>query len=148
MLISEDLRKGNLVRVDNDILEIYGVVDDKLYFKNGWNVVDWSIENAHPIKLNPSWIELFKFDESGWRNDIAVDFYLNEENMWYISYSEKGKVEIGVGYFIESGLEINHMKYVHQLQNLYRILNNKDIKYDKSKLSDFENKYKLLEIKN
>lgn len=136
--LTEQLRKGNLLRVDNDFLPISGIKFDKIYFKE----VIWSIENAHPIPFNEAWAKMFYFQPEGTEagDDGAMELgNMNMEEkitfMWVPrvgNYTEKDALGLWVArdYGNQQFLiDLKRVKYVHQFQNIYFDLIGKEAKY-------------------
>ena len=71
-------------------------------------------KNFEPIKLTEEWLVKLGFTDEG-------DFFMNELQKDLVIYYDEGKVQIGSDFgTVESNL--NHIHYVHQLQNLYSAL--------------------------
>lgn len=107
-LVSEELRKGNIVRIDNDFLHISGINGNKLYFGN----IDWDIKNAHPVPISEQWLNKLHWDpateNSGTlpcfkKSDYTIARWSNKSWKFWI-----GTMDIS-----------NSPQYLHQLQNLY-----------------------------
>ena len=120
---TSDLRQGNILQVDNNILIVTGINNNRIYFDE----VSRYIANASPILITDDWLKLFGFEQNGWGFDIKF----NDED-WYNCYIhwQDGVTTVSVGELVEIPHIIPFIKYVHQLQNIYHSFSNKDFPID------------------
>ena len=121
-----DLRQGNILQVDGNILIVTGINNGGVYFNTPSEKI-YSIDNIYPILITDDWCKLFGFELSGCEYDIK----LNDED-WYGCYItwKDGTITASVGELVEITHTIPFIKYVHQLQNLYHSFSNKDFSID------------------
>ena len=114
-MISTELRIGNWVEI----------IDSKdLCTKVEKSTFDCNIEkNYKPIPLTEQWLLNFGFD-------FSIDtWYLKGVAIWKTECCDaKGNEEIGFFYELRDvGMMDMHIKYVHQLQNLYFALTGEEL---------------------
>lgn len=111
---AKELRLGNFVKfpaIQKEIVVNIRVIQDLSY----------GTTRYEPIELNEQWLEKFEFIFSRiqQRHLLKVDFEL------WICYSDEE------GYTLQNVNQIvarfKAMKYVHELQNLYFVLTNKEL---------------------
>lgn len=101
---ANELRIGNWVQIDDLPPEQITTESFCMLEKYGhWNLVKG-------IPLTPDWIERF-----GW-NKTEYDYWIGINDNTYITCSEKGTY---IGEDNDTYIPLNHIQYVHQLQNLY-----------------------------
>jgi len=108
-----ELRIGNYVYMDNDVVQITGIVKGGFYFgEKGFaiNLLEW----WKPIPLTEDWLIRLCF-----RSDMPGYYYNNDSDM---VISVEGYV-----YFGSSELYIREVNYVHELQNLFYAINSVDL---------------------
>ena len=106
-----ELRMGNLVYVDNEIIEVWEVSDSSInyHYMEGKDI---AIEELKPIPLTVEWLEKFGFE------NIKDDVY----RFGYYEYFMGGLCFDGVEIF-----NAKRIDYVHQLQNLYFALTEEEL---------------------
>ena len=117
---ASELRIGNLIYVDSKLRYVFGTIyktiQHNYHSKNSTYSENYENE-CEPIPLTEEWLLKFGFEkELGWDNMV----YFNNNGM-HIYLCENGK---------ESWLEYENdivLKSVHQLQNLYFALTNKEL---------------------
>jgi hypothetical protein len=133
---ANELRIGNYADFEGKIVYITSI--NHLKEVKEWYLEGWSDElnqrfginffDANPIPLTPEWLERFGFRKN--RKFFAPP--INEE---YEEYSLNGYVfmEDINGYYFLSGYNWNteHLKYVHQLQNLVFALSGEELTLQK-----------------
>ena len=127
---ANEIRIGNYVNLYDDFnAQVTGMTNtgDVWCVENPKNKeCAWVISNIKPIPLTDEWLLKFGFElkTTSWKDKYYVlgsIFIENEENKWGWS------TNIGEYNDIISNYFINHLKYVHQLQNLYHALTNKEL---------------------
>jgi hypothetical protein len=123
--------KATELRIGNYVYDKYGrvqevlsietecTIEDKaIRYVKYYNIVE-SIENTNPIPLTEEWLLKFGFkveDNSWFKNKDLITLERYDNRDWDVFYSNTYEVHLRV---------INH---VHQLQNLYFALTNKELK--------------------
>ena len=130
----QDLRIGNYVYYEHTTHIVDGIYENKVYswwVKNGEPVIEYEMKDIggamvknpyrdvisqyEPIPLTEEW--LIKL---GFKKNITTDLYPT------FSYDILN-VNDGIVYVLNYGF-VNHIKYVHQLQNLYFVLTGEELK--------------------
>ena len=127
-MISSELRIGNYVASTNFIYIIKEVGEKYVRIKGidldyDYNYPLCEITNLKPIPLTKEWLLKFGFD-------FSVDtWYLKGVAIWETECCDaKGNEEIGFFYELRDvGMMDMHIKYVHQLQNLYFALTGEEL---------------------
>lgn len=114
MIKAKELRIGNKlynqnVVVNIDARSIFDIWDDK------------GLKNYKPIPLTDKWIINLGFKYVGIGEFELKDILIDCE------YTDKGEF-----YFILNGQVINSVYYVHQLQNLYFAVKNKELEINET----------------
>jgi len=110
MIKSSDIRIGNwILSPDGKPMQVYAEIF--------LDIEDVGIE-FNPIELTPEWLLKYgvKSDDGSWEYQInvgAIKWYFRWNVEWY---SELGGIYMG-----------SHIKYVHQLQNLYYSLTENEL---------------------
>ena len=111
-----ELRIGNLVTIDGNVVEIYEIAHGVIEIANGME--PYSINDIEPIPLTKEWLVKFGFEKPSysWNGDI---FHLSEWGQsplnWCVAMNKNG------------AMLVQKLKYVHQLQNLYYALTNQEL---------------------
>jgi len=114
-----ELRIGNLVTIDGNVVEIYEVTHGVIEIANG--VEPYSINDIEPIPLTEEWLVKLKNDGS-----FKLRFIKS------IAAFEVQRKYVG----IESGEEwifISNVRYVHEWQNLHFALTGEELQADETK---------------
>jgi hypothetical protein len=109
-----ELRIGNYLSLDNEIYKIKGINKNKIYFyykKSEWNC---NIQSFDPILLDEE--ILLKCGFIKYNTQDINPTYANKLFNW----------NDGILYLIGDGF-VNHIKYLHQLQNIYHALTNEEL---------------------
>lgn len=133
MIKPEELRLGNWVhhkdqwsyrQSDQDFKEFDFQWDDRDWYAIGECTMNF--EDVSPILLTEEWLLKVGFETSGWLGRWQLQIENNglivcsdDFNEWWV-YS-------GLGDSDSYGFQGAHLKYVHQLQNLYFALTNKEL---------------------
>lgn len=125
MIKSNELRIGNLVLIDNKETEIYCIsgmgVND---FLINFNQVSYDFDEIEPIPLTEEWLLILGFKKTV---DETIDYRIRQ--------FELNRIELIHGLTLDKELFIvmmgqealSHIKYIHQLQNIYFSLTGEDI---------------------
>lgn len=125
MIDPKELRIGNLVFIDNySIPEIPMVVHtalkEFLHLKEiGSNLIfSHPCSRAHPIPITHEWLKRMGFIES----DKIYSYQTSEQ--FYIDWTIEDGICLNGIYddIMSNGDKLGHIKYIHQLQNLYHAL--------------------------
>ena len=133
---AKDLRIGNYVGaiLNEDSQNFFTVIETGETMKcyEGLSTVDviyceryntgfWNIDYFEPIPLTEEWLLKFGFEED------SCNYYKIIENQEAVLYIDKLDMTFAYGYPYEcSGGDLK-LKHVHQLQNLYFALTNKEL---------------------
>jgi hypothetical protein len=116
---ANELRIGNYVKCNDVNMAPYFMVTAS-FLKQNENEMSWFVE---PIQLTKEWLLKIGFE-------FVVDtWYLNGFSLWETEWGDD-KGETGIGYFYElreKGMMDKHIKYIHQLQNLYYSLTGEEL---------------------
>lgn len=120
-LTASELRIGNLVEYEGEIYEIDTI--SKLFptlntVAFGIGVVGW--DNLNPIPLNEEWLLKFGFTKKENRQ-----YWYKEDSMLRFALLD-GCLHCSIG-DDENGVLYNRLYFVHQLQNLFYAINNKEL---------------------
>jgi hypothetical protein len=120
---AKELRTGNFVTViDIDTKENITLAAD-------WGTIRWA-HHHNPIPLTEEWFLKFGFDMHKFKSlDIIYG------TMYASNNTENGGLEISlaIGRHVEESDTLPHIKYVHQLQNLYFALTGEELAYSPNK---------------
>lgn len=124
-MISTELRIGNIVNASDCInLEVLGISSSNVGLKlEHTKFISANIDELKPIPLTEEWLLIFGFD-------FSIDtWYLKGVAIWKTECCDaKGNEEIGFFYELRDvGMMDMHIKYVHQLQNLYFALTGEEL---------------------
>ena len=145
MIKPEELRIGNCFFNQTTVRECVGVLEDRIYYwdreisilKPVWQ----SVELLDPIPITEEWLKRFGFSIEGTElgdegalvieDPILAPDYYEELIMWtpkgkgrrYIEDMDKDTINVLQNY----DKRMSHIKYVHQLQNLYFALTGSEL---------------------
>ena len=126
VLKASDLRVGNLVHIPQlkDNFEIGAIYENGRFLTKNNKHSFSSIECANPIPLTEEWLN--KFDFYKWDNEYSLS-----DGFFYISFKffKNGNIKLwinGESKKYAKG-EIMIINYVHQLQNLYFALTQREL---------------------
>lgn len=112
--------KANELRIGNFLIMDLPFGTDKMY-KVSNEFFNLNIEYFKPIPITEEWLLKFGFEQR-----LTKDWFFNDKLV--IEKSFKGDVFwIRFRVFESESIEIAKLKYVHQLQNLYYALTNKEL---------------------
>ena len=112
-----ELRIGNWVKT----------IEGEIQIQNGWEIDEGN--ETHPIPLTEEWLERFKFnqfDDSDFFIPLGSDkslILMNVRGYWYPRIQQEA--EMSHQYIQE--VNLNYIKHVHQLQNLYFALTGEEL---------------------
>lgn len=134
---SKELRIGNLVEYNGEVETVTGVTEENP-FVNTITPDYLDYEEITPIPLTGEWLLKFGFEEWTWCSDCAfIPLFFGDSlfcryynNQWHVKRLKVGRDREGFfgkteGRYV---LPKGKIKYVHQLQNLYFALTNKELK--------------------
>lgn len=109
--------------------EKFGTIYNTVSFKKDLNLYCESIHTLHPVLINEEWLLKFGFkkiiiDCDGF---VGTDYELVDKD-FILSYSDDFSISI-LGEREDFGIAppLKNFKYVHQLQNLYYLLTQKEL---------------------
>jgi hypothetical protein len=128
MLKTEELRIGNLVYFndnmfpgkENQIVEIIKISKNFVYDKTNKNTMIGELENYKPIEINQDILLKLGFN---WNDGAPYHDETILEDCFF-GYSQN-EIQIFSGYEYKL---LKRIKYVHQFQNIYFLLTNKELK--------------------
>jgi hypothetical protein len=134
MIDTKELRIGNLIQTPKRIQPVTYIDIDEVGFEGqkiestvlcvGFTSLCYKDSQLEPIQITPEWLERLGFE--------MVD---DDKGFYQIDCGKKSKLlydldfklaEIGVEWN-ENTEEMKHIKYVHQLQNLYHALTGEEL---------------------
>ena len=121
-----DLRIGNLLKYDDEIVMVYELYDDAISILEDSYVKVYHIDNFDPIKLTEELLLKIGFEKDGNNyslvcGDIEVGYYIDKfKQVLYINVCRKKR-------FHKNELRSYDVKYLHQLQNAYHLLTGKEL---------------------
>jgi hypothetical protein len=123
---TKDLRIGNYLQFKKSLIDVYGLVDDKVYnHVLGHIFFINETKDIEPIPLTEDWLERFGFEYSDLNGDSGL---------WKIPpFQIYGKYN---QFIYDYELDVN---YVHQLQNLYFALTGEELKQNKEDANSTDN---------
>jgi len=125
MIDAKSLRLGNFVLVENDYEEVVGINKYEITCRldETSHGINQSIKDIKPIILTEKWLLRFGFSK-----EIFNALYIGKEvnGKYFTLYTEDN---INYYFFYESdGVKMKRkVDYVHQLQNLYFFLTDKEL---------------------
>jgi hypothetical protein len=120
MIKANELRIGNLVKYDNCVKVIDVINDSKniVEFEDGDTV--YAVFHCQPIPLTEEWLLKFGFVDKNYTLELKAKRKTIVFN-WFSKVVSTGKRS---GYYSR---KYRHIKYVHQLQNLYFALTGEEL---------------------
>ena len=114
---ANELRIGNYVYTDNLVVKSYSA--DGLY--NLIKSIEEGTDKIKPIPLTEEWLLKLGFKD----NDYTFDLMFKRKKITVSWYSRIVLSGIRGGFYIS---KYRHIKYIHQLQNLYFALTENELK--------------------
>jgi hypothetical protein len=146
MIQSRELRIGNLLLFNREICTVTGISGNKAEIRTlrGNEVQSVAFSALQPISLNEEWMEKLSGDENGYltlsdlerKTDSSdmillstMEGYLHDDGFLRVCAYEYEKQEDGTiqGSDDVITLGYTHIRYVHQVQNLYFDLSGKEL---------------------
>ena len=128
----QELRIGNLVfdKKRNRIVTVWGIESnhDKIVvnYANGSGVYSIDLKHIEPIPLTEEWLLKFGFINRGFLEDWFIK--LNDDTI-LILQNHLHYYEVSVCNSNMKKTELNKIKYIHQLQNLYFALKDEELTF-------------------
>ena len=111
---ASELRLGNFLQSDTNIIKIVGVVKkDIYYYHNKKNLYVLELNNFKPLPLTEEWLLKFGFEKYDTNKYSINHFYIRK-------VGDEFETQIGECLY-------KTIDYVHQLQNLYFALTKKEL---------------------
>jgi len=120
--MQRELRIGNLVLdKDNNVISVIGITENSVFSKGKYEMIGSPIEWIRPIPLTEEWLLKFGFEtsEKHWDTFSRSHYYLCKKDDLCFNLDENKKIFKMYTY--------EKVKYVHQLQNLFFALTNKEL---------------------
>lgn len=120
MILAQELRINNLVMVNGKIEEIFGICEDYPFLKTakyGACVIEY--KDLEPITLTEDLLLKLGFvkQDNNWKTLDLIFATVSWERLAGFTLS-----------FEKESIYLPHIKFVHQLQNLYFALENQELK--------------------
>ncbi len=118
MIQINELRIGNFIQ-EGKIEQIDNSIDEVYYSGDGYYQSNYCC-NLNPILITEDWLIKLGFT-CDWSKTFTKQI---DKNTFELRFDKTDKIivlDIGINYE-ETSLEFKHIKYIHQLQNLYFIL--------------------------
>jgi hypothetical protein len=128
---ANELRIGNFIKYNNEQIGIVSGIQEFL-FNNGKVAINqridifYHIENINPIALTEEILLKCGFKD----NNYSLDLKLGTKKITFNWYSRIVLTGVRNGYYCQ---KYKHIKYLHQLQNLYFALTGKELEYENYK---------------
>lgn len=126
MINTQELRIGNYLQSETgEYLPVEYVMKDVIGLRNNIGgvqkhqinpIFSYDIEKIKPIPLTEDILLKCGFVQIAYLKNIDENFFLTTDAMGFRLQVEKNHED---GYYICESLSLNHIKYLHQLQNLY-----------------------------
>jgi len=119
---STELRIGNYITYHNAIISVEGIVKNCIYYAG--LCFDSSTEQYHPffpIELTDEWLLKCGFID----NNYTMDLKIGKRTLSAKWYSKVVSTGVRSGWYLK---KYNHVKSVHQLQNLVLSLTGEELK--------------------
>ena len=120
-----DIRIGNSLLLYNEVVKVteIGFKDDDFYLRAEGKKNGYYIDQFEPIELYED--TLFN---NGFKKSNEFGFYLYLDEITRLTLSRQPDGRINCKMLIHKNIfDINHIKYLHQLQNLYWCLVGKEL---------------------
>lgn len=127
-LIKEEIKIGNYFIYNNDGFSMPIEWDKSHWLKLCECVID--IENIIPIRISQNQLQKLGFTKSDWTVGGYCHWYKGCDDIWSIRKNENGNWQMCVVTGINTTFCFDPiLQYVHQLQNLYFSLTDKELTY-------------------
>lgn len=145
----KELRVGNLL-YRNGIMEVLGIgANNKLIIYDHYNKerlpYGLDVASFKGIELTPEWLEKFKFNKHHYLGHDIMWRHPNdkktvEETLHSCNFYWQDKKFVFIEVVNDHGeyatFPVGHIKYIHQLQNLYFALTGEELAIDKTSLKN------------
>ena len=123
---ANELRIGNYAKhYENGIVLTVGRT---VAFKTPTNTIRVDVDDLEPIKLTEEWLLKFGFEKIYSTKVRSVFDFSEDLRFGYLDFFGFSNTSSGVTFI---GKKFEHIKYVHQLQNLYFALTGKELTLNK-----------------
>lgn len=129
MIKSKDIRVGNFFKQENISIPRLGInsllIDGNAYTvitAYGIHMVDVGKYKIEPIQLTENWLFAFGFKQINFSYELTTDMF-----NFYVNFYENHTNIAFVDTTSSNAIDINHIYYVHELQNLFHILTNEEL---------------------
>ncbi len=123
MMDARELRVGNFIQQPNGLNQVFAIDIE--------TINSYEFEFIAPVPITEQWLVTFGFKK---KDDRDYLFPCKESGTNYSIHFNRLSSEIhSVGIYDNEGNMLNfvwHIKYVHQLQNIYFALTGTELKYD------------------
>ena len=127
MIQKIDLRIGNFVKYDGRIYKVSGITNNWVYLREDMSL-RVSLETLSPILITK---DVFESLELNFNGNLEIQNKSRSGDSTYINLNSKilnqKGISVSCGYYVEAPTALNHIKYLHQLQNLYYSLSGEDL---------------------
>jgi len=128
-------KKGNIFKVESILtngINLYEWSDSHHGVFSGGTELSYDYDELELIPLTEEWLLKFGFKKYNKETDYdSIYEYKNKKSIMpksgYFEFAV-GFIEDEINVFLYSGDCLKHIKYVHQLQNLYFALTNEELK--------------------
>lgn len=123
-LTAVELRIGNLIQTDYEgVMEVVNINSERIEYidakKLNYRAIGrFELAFVEPIPLTEEWLLEFGFIPNKYQDEFSLDLITLD-----CEYTDKGIFNLSIGEF-KSEIEIKHL---HQLQNIYFALTNKEL---------------------
>jgi hypothetical protein len=121
MIPVNELRVGNIVTLTgNEVASPLDIMIDEVNFP-----ITRKRGEYNPIPISPEWLERFNFEmDDDMEYGIIWSFKISDDASIYWN----GFIEIEVRTkYVTTRYDLDHIKHIHQLQNLYHSLTGKEL---------------------
>lgn len=115
-MTEKELRIGNYVEWNKENYDVDGIDCVSIQVDNGW--VHTPIEEFSPIPLTEEWLVKFGFEQGDQRGYFPPKFLKKYTPVLVENKIEVEFIDEKILMWMEGNTNV-HMRYVHQLQNLY-----------------------------
>ena len=123
MIKITDIRIGNSLLLYNEVVKVteIGFKDDDFYLRVECKNNGYYIDQFEPIELSEDTLL-----NNGFKKSNEFDLYLDEITRLIFRLHPNGRINCKMLIY-KNIFDINHIKYLHQLQNLYWCLVGKEL---------------------
>ena len=127
MIQAKELRIGNLVNYSdsNSIFKVIGISEFGIDCEDEIETTYMEFDNFNPIPLTEDWLLKFGFEKG-----IDKVYYIKSKFIYIKVFEKIGHVLLCRDKYDEHIKISDNIEYVHQLQNLYFAITNKELSYE------------------